>query len=117
MLASLLVGIRRRPVSMEPFMSVVPFSTLGKRKLRGALLGAVAVAALGAVALENGGFSPVAAIAATTQPSAGPASFADVVDRVKSSVVSVKVKMSDGGDAEADADIPNMPHFPPGSPF
>jgi serine protease Do len=101
-------------------MSVVPFPTLGKRTLRGALLGAVAVAAIGGVALENGAFSPSAAVAATTpQPSAGPASFADVVDRVKTSVVSVKVKLADGGDAEADgdSDTPAMPHFPPGSPF
>src|ERR1700677_2509133 len=100
-------------------MSVVPFPTPGKRTLRGALLGAAAVAAVGGVALENGAFSPSAAVAATTQPSAGPASFADVVDRVKTSVVSVKVKLADGGDAEADADsdTPAMPHFPPGSPF
>src|SRR5271156_4401915 len=98
-------------------MSVVPFPTPGKRTLRGALLGAAAVAAVGGVALENGAFSPSAAVAATTQPSAGPASFADVVDRVKTSVVSVKVKLADGGDAEVDSDVPAMPHFPPGSPF
>ena len=97
-------------------MPVVPFPTPGKRTLRGALLGAAAVAALGGVALENGGFSPSAAVAATT-PSAGPASFADVVDRVKTSVVSVKVKLADGGDADVESDIPAMPHFPPGSPF
>src|SRR5271154_3691955 len=98
-------------------MSVVPFPSLGKRTLRGALLGAAAVAAVSGVALENGGFSPSAALAATTPPSAGPASFADVVDRVKTSVVSVKVKLADGGDAEADSDIPGMPHFAPGGPF
>src|ERR1700679_4354739 len=99
-------------------MSVVPLPTPGRRPLRGAWLGAAAVAALGGVALENGAFSPSAAVAATT-PSAGPASFADVVDRVKTSVVSVKVKLADGGDAEADADsdTPAMPHFAPGSPF
>jgi serine protease Do len=97
-------------------MPVVPFPTPGKRTLRGALLGAAAVAALGGVALENGAFSPSAAVAATT-PSAGPASFADVVDRVKTSVVSVKVKLADGGDADVESDIPAMPHFPPGSPF
>jgi serine protease Do len=98
-------------------MSVVPFPTPGKRTLRGALLGAAAVAALGGAALENGAFSPSAAVAATTQPSAGPASFADVVDRVKTSVVSVKVKLADGGDADVESDVPAMPHFPPGSPF
>src|SRR5271163_3969818 len=102
---------------MENQMSVVPFPTLGKRTLRGALLGAAAVTAVGGVALENRAFSGSAAIVGVTQPSAGPASFADVVDRVKTSVVSVKVKLADGGDAEADSDVPAMPHFPPGSPF
>jgi serine protease Do len=98
-------------------MSVVPFPSPGKRALRGALLGAVAAAAVGGLALEGGAFAPSLAVAAATQPSAGPASFADVVDRVKSSVVSVKVKLADGGDAELDSDGPAMPHFPPGSPF
>ena len=96
-------------------MSLVPIPHPPRRSLRAALLGAVAVVALGAVAFENGAFSPGYAVAATTQPSAGPASFADVVDRVKSSVVSVKVKVADGGDAEMD--LQGSPHFPPGSPF
>jgi len=109
----------QRPRQMENSMPVVPFPTLGKRTLRGALLGAAAVAALGGAALERDAFAPSAALAATTPASAGPASFADVVDRVKSSVVSVKVKLADGGDAdaEADNDTPSMPHFAPGSPF
>jgi serine protease Do len=81
------------------------------------MLGAAAVAALGGVAIENGAFSTSAAIAATAPPSGGPASFADVVDRVKTSVVSVKVKLADGGDADVDSDMPGMPQFPPGSPF
>ena len=34
---------------------------------------------------------------------------------MKSSVVSVKVKMADAADAESD--LQTMPHFPPGSPF
>ncbi len=96
-------------------MSLTPIPQANRRPLRAALLGAVALAALGAAALENGVFSPGFAVAATTQPSAGPASFADVVDRVKSSVVSVKVKVADGGDA--DMDQQSAPHFPPGSPF
>src|SRR5271155_2602116 len=104
---------------MENQMSVVPFPTLGKRTLRGALLGAAAVTAVGGVALENRAFSASAEIVGITQPSAGPASFADVVDRVKTSVVSVKVKLADGGaaDADSDSDTPAMPHFAPGSPF
>jgi serine protease Do len=83
--------------------------------LRAALLGAVAAVAIGAAVVETGAFAPNIAVADTQQPSAGPASFADVVDRVKSSVVSVKVKMDQTSDAESDAQ--GMPHFPPGSPF
>ncbi len=96
-------------------MSLAPIPQSPRRSLRAALLGAVALVALGAAALENGALSPVAAVAATTQTSAGPASFADVVDRVKSSVVSVKVKVAAGGDADMESQ--GMPHFPPGSPF
>jgi serine protease Do len=83
--------------------------------LRAALLGAVAAVAIGAAVVETGAFAPSFAVADTQQPSAGPASFADVVDRVKSSVVSVKVKMDNVSDA--DSDLQTMPHFPPGSPF
>jgi serine protease Do len=83
--------------------------------LRAALLGAVAAVAIGAAVVETGALAPGYAVADTQQPSAGPASFADVVDRVKSSVVSVKVKMSEAADAESD--LQTMPHFPPGSPF
>jgi serine protease Do len=83
--------------------------------LRAALLGAVAAVALGAAVVESGAFAPTFAVADTQQPSAGPASFADVVDRVKSSVVSVKVKMDQTSDAESD--MQGMPQFPPGSPF
>ena len=81
--------------------------------LRGALLGAVAILAIGGAVIENPGLAPTRALAATTVAPAGPGSFADVVDRVKGAVVSVKVKMSaDPAAAEGD-----MPSFPPGSPM
>jgi serine protease Do len=96
-------------------MSLSPLPQPNRRPLRAALLGAVALAALGAVALDNGAFAPSFALAASTQSSAGPASFADVVDRVKSAVVSVKVKVADAD--EADTDMQGMPHFPHGTPF
>ena len=96
-------------------MSLTPSSLPRRHKLRAALLGAVAAVAIGAVVVETGAFAPNFAVADTQQPSAGPASFADVVDRVKSSVVSVKVKMDQTSDAESD--VQGMPHFPPGSPF
>jgi serine protease Do len=102
-------------IPMEPLMPFAPVPQSSRRSLRFALLGAVAVVALGAAALENGALSPGHAYAATAQTQAGPASFADVVDRVKSSVVSVKVKLSDGGDA--DVETQGAPHFPQGSPF
>ena len=89
--------------------------------LKSALLGAVAAIALGAFAFEAIPLSTVPAMAAANQTSAGPASFADIVDKVKSSVVSVKVKIAADADAsDSDDDQqnggPDMP-FPPGSPF
>jgi len=96
-------------------MTLVPAPKSRRVSLRAALLGAVAAVAIGAAVVENGAFAPTYAVAADAQTSAGPASFADVVDRVKSSVVSVKVKMVDASDVESDSQT--MPHFPPGSPF
>jgi serine protease Do len=84
------------------------------RSLRAALLGAVAIVAIGGVALESVPQMSHAATAATVAP-AGPASFADVVDRVKGAVVSVKVKISDAG--EGQSQLPQMPEFAPGSPL
>ncbi len=96
-------------------MTLAPSPLRLRRPLRAALLGAFAAVAIGAAVVETGALAPGYAVADTQQPSAGPASFADVVDRVKSSVVSVKVKMSEAADAESD--LQTMPHFPPGSPF
>jgi serine protease Do len=86
--------------------------------LRAALLGAVALAALGGVAFETS-VIPVSAAATATQPAAGPASFADIVDRVKPAVVSVKVKLSDADsvDDEDSDGIPGLPEIPKNSPF
>ena len=93
--------------------------------LRAALLGAVALAALGGVAVETS-VAPVSAAATTAQAAAttaqapavqapaGPASFADVVDRVKPAVVSVKVKLTDA-DPVDDEDLTGSrecPTFP-----
>ena len=105
-------------------MSAVRF-----RSLRAALLGAVAVAAIGGVAFERA-LIPVHAVAATSetmaspsapsaiapQPAAGPASFADIVDRVRPAVVSVKVKLSNVDDSN-DEGPQGLPDFPPNSPF
>ena len=76
-------------------MSLSPSPLRRRAKLRAALLGAVATVAVGAVVVESGVFTPSFAVADTQpQASAGPASFADVVDRVKGAVVSVKVKIA-----------------------
>jgi serine protease Do len=90
---------------------------------RAALLGAVALAALGGVAVETS-VAPVSAAdtsaqAPAVQAPAGPASFADIVDRVKPAVVSVKVKLSDADqvDDEDSDGIPGMPDIPKNSPF
>ena len=86
--------------------------------LRAALLGAVALAALGGAAFETA-LVPVSAAATTAQPAAGPASFADIVDRVKPAVVSVKVKLADADpvDDEDSQGMPGLPDFPRNSPF
>ena len=87
---------------------------------RAALLGAVALAALGGVAAEISA-APVSAAATSAQTPAGPASFADIVDRVKPAVVSVKVKLSDADqvdDEDSGPDgIPGLPDIPKNSPF
>jgi len=94
-------------------MSNIVSNPRSRPSLRGALLGAVAILAIGGAVIENPGLSPTQALAATNVAPAGPGSFADVVDRVKGAVVSVKVKMSeDPASAEGD-----MPSFPPGSPM
>jgi len=78
--------------------------------------------ALGGIAFEKTSISAnaVAATAAPSaiapQPAGGPASFADIVDRVKPAVVSVKVKLSNA-DTSDDEDFQGMPDFPPNSPF
>jgi serine protease Do len=99
-------------------------------RLRGALLAGAACAAVAGAALEKG-FAPVRATAAAAvvaaaapsvggaipaQPAAGPASFADIVDRVTPAVVSVKVKIVDS-DASDPEDPEVSPDFPPNSPF
>ena len=86
------------------------------KSLRAALLGAAAVAAVGAMTFEALPLATDPALAATTAPSVAPASFADVVDRVKGAVVSVKVKINDVS-ASDDNSMQRTPNFPKGTPF
>ena len=91
------------------------------RLTRAALLGAVAVVGLGAGIAADYSIAPRPAYAQTQPlPSVGPASFADIVDRVKGAVVSVKVKMVESQTAqnEDDDDQGNRgPQLSPGDPL
>ncbi|HXW19110.1 MAG TPA: Do family serine endopeptidase [Roseiarcus sp.] len=83
------------------------------RNLRAGLLGAVVLAVLGGLTLEGLPLTSYPAVAETQTLQAGPASFADVVDRVKDAVVSVKVKMNeDEGTSQF-----HVPDVTPGSPL
>jgi len=94
-------------------MTVVAFPAERRRALRSVLLGAAAAASIGGL-----GLAEVASVApAYAAESAGPASFADIVDRVKGAVVSVKVKLADGGDDDSDSESARPRQFPKGGPF
>jgi len=86
------------------------------KSFRAALLGAAAVAAVGGLTIEGLPLATVPALAGATAASAGPASFADVVDRVKGAVVSVKVKIEESN-VSYDGDSQPMPNFPKGGPL
>jgi serine protease Do len=87
----------------------------GRASLRGMLLSAGAAATL---AVSTGmTLAPLPALAEAPvnqgMSAVGPASFADIVDRVKGAVVSVKVTTVD---KTADGDIPDGSGLPPGMP-
>ena len=90
--------------------------------MRAALLGTVAAIALGGAYVGNGqwpqaGFiTPARADAAATQLQA-PAGFADIVDRVKGAVVSIKVKVEDTSADSGDDSDNQLPDVPPDSPL
>jgi serine protease Do len=92
----------QREPSTERFMNVVAFNADRRKTLRRAWLGAATAASLGGAAVGAGAATP--AYAAET---AGPASFADIVDRVKGAVVSVKVKLADVADDESEGGAPH----------
>ncbi len=92
------------------------FSVARPKSFRAALLGAAAVAAVGGLTIEALPLATHPAFAATTVASAGPASFADVVDRVKGAVVSVKVRL-DQSHVSYDGDTQPAPNFPKGGPL
>ena len=99
----------------RPEQEGAPHLARGRRRnVRAALLGAVATIALTG-GVMNGFVLPQPAIAEVAQaPAMSPASFSDVVDRVRDAVVSVKVKINEVADASDEFD---MPHFAPGDPL
>jgi serine protease Do len=93
----------------------------GSRKLRSrALVGTAIALALGAGFIAEGVILPQGTAYAdpVRVEGAAPASFADIVDKVRPAVVSVRVK-SLRSDASASSDDDGMPgfDFPPGSPM
>src|SRR3954464_1814904 len=101
-----------------------PVQSLSKRR-KTAWLGAAALAALIAGgAVESGLVPPSRPAYAQTSVTAPPVqalpSLADVVEKVKPAVVSVRVKVNtvaDRGDDGEDAEAFGMPDLPPGSPM
>jgi serine protease Do len=84
------------------------------------LAGAAFSAAVGAATVKGFAVEATAESGSVCRPSGGPGSFADIVDRVKPAVVSVKVKLSDVGDAADSGDSdggPSLPNVSPDSPL
>lgn len=94
-----------------------PFQTPAPRtKSRALLLGAVAIVALTGAVANSFALAPDAPAQTQSQISAGPASFADVVDRVRGAVVSVKVNIIETA-ASDDEEGQGRPQFQPGDPM
>ena len=91
--------------------------------LRAALLGAVAVVAVGGSVAQNTFWGNESAYAQQIKPQPAPSqiapgSFADVVDRVSPAVVSVKVKITeDAEDSDQQQSPQAMPNIPKGDPL
>jgi len=102
-----------------------PVQLLSKRRKKAAWLSAAALAALIAGGAVESGLVPPSRPAYAQAPVAASTtqqmpSFADVVEKVKPAVVSVRVKanmVADRGDGGDDAEAFGLPDFPPGSPM
>ncbi len=91
-----------------------PLIVRRRREVRSVLLGSVAALALAGMSL--GSFDQAYAATAPNEvsQSIAPPSFADVVDRVRGAVVSVKVKTTELADSD---DEFSFPHIAPGDPL
>ena len=108
---------RRRNPSLGAAMSLAPSPLRPRRKLRAALLGAVAAVAIGAAVVETGAFAPGFAVADTQQPVGRPG-----LVRRRRRPGEVLGRLGQGQDRRRRRRgerlrSARMPHFPPGSPF
>ncbi len=96
-------------------MSLAVFykSTRARLGLSGAVAALVLTGALGASSISVMPARAEAPLSQTIAPNSGPASFADVVERVKGAVVAIKVKAVE----EARGDIPELPDISPDDPL
>jgi len=81
------------------------------RILRASVLGATAAVALGAAVYGLSPTRPALAESSLSQmlaPASGPASFADIVERVKGAVVAIKVKAVETAGADENDDMPEL---------
>ncbi len=94
-------------------------SRLGKSPVafRAGLLGAVALVALAGTASNVLVLSPHAASAATVGAAQNGSGFADMVERVRGAVVSVKVKMKEPASNDEQADNSDQPDMQQNDPF
>lgn len=81
-----------------------------RSRVRAALLGAAALIAVGGITVQY--IAPNAALAQSAAPAAGPASFADIVARVKPAVVSVRVKMLEKQASDMESENQASPFAP-----
>lgn len=89
-----------------------------RRAARTALLGAVAGLALVGAGVNVYALAPDAPAQIQAQSAVGPASFADIVDRVKPAVVSVKVKtVTNVSDDDDEGEDRHKPRFRDGDPL
>ena len=115
-----------QPFNLSPRKSNEPLSPFRaaprRNRARVVLLGAVASLALIGAGVNVYALSPETPAQTQALPAAsGPASFADVVDRVKGAVVSVKVKtvenVSDDDDEDGRGERRHHPRFRDGDPL
>jgi serine protease Do len=100
-------GEHRSKFRARPSVRVALFGSVAAMALAGALAGDIS--------LPHAAFTaPAQAETSPSLPAASSFSFADVVDRVRGAVVSIKVKMAEESDSEDDSDVPGLQ---PGDPL